>query len=218
MYVCYKLKTPVMKKIFSVLLVAITSIAFAQYGYRDSNMIGITLGLNQFTLNTSDIEVKPGTGWNIGLSMRGNFYNDWDAIYGLQFSEYNYKVVTKKGVSSDRDVNYKLPCANVTFQLSYKFIENHLSVEFGPMVQINGNAQIEKTDEANIVKDTAVTAKDFTTMGNVGVYPVIGITAGVRNVRLNVTYQYGLTNMLGKVDGDFSGHASVINGNVIFYF
>jgi len=86
------------------------------------------------------------------------------------------------------------------------------------MVQINGNAQIEKTDEANIVKGTAVTAKDFTKMGNVGVYPVIGITAGVRNARLNLTYQYGLTNMLGKVDGDFSGHASVINGNVIFYF
>jgi len=207
-----------MKKRFSLLLLAITSFAFAQYGYRDSNMIGLTLGLNQFTLNTSDIEAKPGTGWNIGLSMRGNFYNDWDAIYGLQFSEYNYKVVTKKGVSGDRDVNYKLPCANVTFQLSYKFIENHLSVEFGPMVQINGNAQIEKTDEANIVKGTAVTAKDFTKMGNVGVYPVIGITAGVRNVRLNVTYQYGLTNMLGKVEGDFSGHASVINGNVIFYF
>jgi hypothetical protein len=207
-----------MKKIFSVLLLVITSFAFAQYGYRDSNMIGITLGLNQFTLNTSDIEAKPGTGWNIGLSMRGNFYNDWDAIFGLQFSEYNYKVVTKKGVSGDRDVNYKLPCANVTFQLSYKFIENHLSVEFGPMVQINGNAQIEKTDETNIVKGTAVTAKDFTKMGNVGVYPVIGLTAGVRNARLNLTYQYGLTNMLGKVDGDFSGHASVINGNVIFYF
>jgi Outer membrane protein beta-barrel domain len=207
-----------MKKRFSLVLLAITSFAFAQYGYRDSNMIGLTLGLNQFTLNTSDIEAKPGTGWNIGLSMRGNFYNDWDAIYGLQFSEYNYKVVTKKGVSGDRDVNYKLPCANVTFQLSYKFIENHLSVEFGPMVQINGNAQIEKTDEANIVKGTAVTAKDFTKMGTVGAYPVIGLTAGVRNVRLNVTYQYGLTNMLGKVEGDFSGHASVINGNVIFYF
>ncbi|WP_162126833.1 outer membrane beta-barrel protein [Flavobacterium phycosphaerae] len=207
-----------MKKKFSLLLLAITSFAFSQYGYRDSNMIGITLGLNQFTLNTSDIEAKPGTGWNIGLSMRGNFYNDWDAIYGLQFSEYNYKIVTKKGVSSDRDVNYKLPCANVTFQLSYKFIENHLSVEFGPMMQINGNAQIEKSDEANIVKGTAVTAKDFTKMGTVGVYPVIGITAGVRNARLNLTYQYGLTNMLGKVEGDFSGHASVINGNVIFYF
>ncbi len=195
-----------------------TTFGFAQYGYRDSNMIGITLGLNQFNVNTSDIETKPGNGWNIGLSMRGNFYDDWDAIYGLQFSEYNYKVVTKKGVLGDKDVNYKLPCANVTFQLSYKFIENHLSAEFGPMIQINGNAQIDKDDETNLVKGTALTAKDFTKMGNVGVYPVIGITAGVRNARLNVSYQYGVMNMLGKVEGNFKGNASIISGNVIFYF
>jgi len=199
-------------------LLLTTTFGFAQYGYRDSNMIGITLGLNQFSLRTSDFEAKPGTGWNIGLSMRGNFYDDWDAIYGLQFSEYNYKVVTKKGVLGDKDVNYKLPCANVTFQLSYKFIENHLSAEFGPMIQINGNAQIDKDDETNLVKGTALTAKDFTKMGNVGVYPVIGITAGVRNARLNVSYQYGVMNMLGKVAGNFKGNASIISGNVIFYF
>lgn len=207
-----------MIKNFSILLLLVTTFGFAQYGRRDSNMIGITLGLNQFSVNTSDFEAKPGTGWNVGLHMRGNFYNDWDAIYGLQFSEYNYKVVTKKGVSSDIDVNYKLPCANVTFQLSYKFIENHLSVEFGPVVQINGDAQIDKAAETNLVKGTALTAKDFTKMGNVGVYPLVGITAGVRNVRLNVSYQYGVMNMFGKVDGDFSGHASVLNGNIIFYF
>ncbi len=206
------------KKIMFFLLLSST-FGFAQYGYRDSNMVGITLGLNQFTLNSSDIETKPGTGWNVGLSMRGNFYNDWDAIYGIQFSEYNYKVVTKKGgISGDRDVNYKLPCANITFQFSYKFIENHLSVELGPMVQINGNAQIDKNEETNIVKGTALTAKDFTKMSNVGVYPVIGITAGVRNARLNLTYQYGFMNMLNKVEGSFKGNASIINGNVIFYF
>jgi len=207
-----------MNKKMIILLLLSSTLGFAQYGYRDSNMIGVTLGLNQFTLNSSKIETKPDTGWNLGLSMRGNFYDDWDAIFGMQFSEYNYKIATKKGVSSNRDVNYKLPCANVTFQLSYKFIENHLSAEFGPMIQINGNAQIDKNEEANIVKGTALTAKDFTKMNNVGVYPVVGLTAGVRNARLNLTYQYGLMNMLGKVEGNFKGNASILCGNVIFYF
>jgi hypothetical protein len=207
-----------MYKKMIILLLLKSTLGFAQYGYRDSNMIGVTLGLNQFTLNSSKIETKPDAGWNIGLSMRGNFYDDWDAIFGMQFSEYNYKIATKKGVSSNRDVNYKLPCANVTFQLSYKFIENHLSAEFGPMIQINGNAQIDKNEESNIVKGTALTAKDFTKMNSVGVYPVVGITAGVRNARLNLSYQYGVMNMLGKVEGNFKGNASIINGNVIFYF
>jgi hypothetical protein len=208
-----------MKKRFSVLLLAITSCAFAQYGYRDSNMIGITLGLNQFNVNTSDFDAKPGNGWNVGLSMRGNFYNDWDAIYGIQFSEYNFKVATLNETMHERETNFKLPCANITFQFSYKFIENHLSVEFGPMVQVNGKLAVDETDETNTIKgNSAYTVKDLTGIGNVSFYPVIGITAGVRNVRLNATYQYGVNNMLGKLDGGFKGNASIINGNIIFYF
>jgi hypothetical protein len=182
-------------------------------------MIGITLGLNQFTLNTSDMQTTPGTGWNVGLSMRGNFYNDWDAIYGIQFSEYNFKVTTLNASFHERETNFKLPCANITFQFSYKFIENHLSVELGPLVQVNGKFDVEKTDEANTIKGNGTyTVKDITDIGNVSFYPVIGLTAGVRNARLNITYQYGVNNMLGKLDGGFKGNASVINGNIIFYF
>jgi hypothetical protein len=208
-----------MNKNLIILLLFATTIGSAQYGYRDSNMIGITLGLNQFNVNTSDFETKPGDGWNIGLSMRGNAFNDWDAIYGLQFSEYNFTVATFSQALIERETNYKLSCANVTFQLSYKFIENHLSVEFGPMVQINGKLAIEETDEDYIVKgNPTVLAKDLTDISNVTIYPVVGLTAGVRNVRLNVTYQYGINNMFGKIDGDFKGNASVVNGNIIFYF
>ncbi len=196
-----------------------STFGFAQYGYRDSNMIGVTLGLNQFTLNTSDFETTPGTGWNVGLSMRGNFYNDWDALYGIQFSEYNFKVATLNQTLNNRETNFKLPCANITFQLSYKFIENHLSVEFGPMVQINGKLAVATEDENYVIKgDEEYTVKDLTNIGNVSFYPLIGITAGVRNVRLNISYQYGINNMLGKLDAGFSGHASVINGNIIFLF
>ena len=151
--------------------------------------------------------------------MRGNAFNDWDAIWGIQFSEYNFKVATLNQLSRERETNFKLPCANITFQLSYKFIENHLSMEFGPMVQINGKLAIATEEENYTIKgNPAHTAKDLTNIGNVSFYPVIGITAGVRNARLNVTYQYGVNNMLGKLDGGFKGNASVINGNVIFYF
>lgn len=208
-----------MNKNLIILLLLATTIGSAQYGYRDSNMIGITLGLNQFNVNTSDFETKPSDGWNVGLSMRGNAFNDWDAIYGLQFSEYNFTVATLSQFLNERETNYKLSCANITFQLSYKFIENHLSVEFGPMVQVNGKLAIDETDEDYIVKDNpGVLAKDLTDISNVTIYPVVGLTAGVRNVRLNVTYQYGINNMFGKIDGDFKGNASVVNGNIIFYF
>jgi hypothetical protein len=207
-----------MRNKFLVVFLFLTTIAFAQYGYRDSNMIGITLGLNQFDLKTSDFETTPGQGWNVGLSMRGNFYNDWDAIYAIQFSENNFKAVTLNAALNERDVNFKLSSAQISFQFSYKFIENHLSVEFGPLVQISGKANIETTEENYLVKGTLITAKDLTQVNAFNFYPVAGITAGVRNVRLNVSYQYGVTNMLGNVEGNFKGTAGILNGNIIFYF
>lgn len=207
-----------MRKKFLVLFLFITTITFAQYGYRDSNMVGITLGLNQFTLNTNDFKAIPGNGWNVGLSMRGNFYNNWDAIYAMQFSENNFKVVTLNTVLNERDVNFKLSSAQISFQFSYKFIENHLSVEFGPLVQISGKAQIETAEENYIVKGTLITAKDLTQVNAFNFYPVAGITAGARNVRLNISYQYGITNLLGNVEGNFKGNAGILNGNIIFYF
>ena len=84
--------------------------------------------------------------------MRGNAFNDWDAIWGIQFSEYNFKVATLNQLSRERETNFKLPCANITFQLSYKFIENHLSMEFGPMVQVNGKFAIPTDEENYLIK------------------------------------------------------------------
>jgi hypothetical protein len=56
-----------------------------QYGYRDSNRIGINIGVNQFSLNTNNFQTKPELGWNGGLDM-GNFYDNC-MVYGIQFSE-----------------------------------------------------------------------------------------------------------------------------------
>ena len=64
-------KTSFMKRLyFASILMLISTAVFAQYEYRDSNRIGISIGVNQFTLNTNDFQTKPGTGWNGGLSMR----------------------------------------------------------------------------------------------------------------------------------------------------
>lgn len=45
----------------------------AQYGYRDSNRIGISGGLTQLNLYSSQFNAKPEQGWIGGLSLRGNF-------------------------------------------------------------------------------------------------------------------------------------------------
>ncbi len=194
---------------------------FAQYDYRDSNRIGISFGMNQFTLNTNNFQTKPETGWNAGLSMRGNFYNNWDMVYAMQFSENNFSVATIGGFITEY-TNYKLPSAQISLMMSFKIVENHLSIEFGPLVQINGKLNVDKDQENNIISGTTLLAKDIVAISQFNFYPTVGITAGVRHVRLNVSYQYGVNNMLDNLNNknlgySFKGNPGILNGNLIIY-
>ena len=209
------------KPLFTFAFVLITMVVFAQYEYRDSNRIGITLGVNQFTLNTKNFQTKPGTGWNAGLSMRGNFYNQWDMIYAMQFSENNFSVAAKSGFITE-DVNYKLSSAQIALMLSYKIVENNLSFEFGSIVQVNGKLKTDFSNENNILSGTTLLAKEIVDISRFNFYPAVGITAGVRHVRASVSYQYGINNMLGNLNKknlgvNFKGNAGILNGNLIIY-
>lgn len=210
-----------MKKLL-ILIIFVSFTVSAQYHYRDSNRIGILFGINQFTLNTTNFETKPATGWNAGLSMRGNFYDDWDMIYAMQFSENNFTVATKRILLLNEDVNYTLSSAQVSLQISYKLIENHLSVEFGPIIQVNGKLKIGKEFENNIISGTTLLAKDIQDISKFNFYPTIGITAGVRHFRANISYQYGVNNMLGNLNTkgygiNLKGNPGILNGNLIIY-
>ena len=153
--------------------------------------------------------------------MRGNFYNNWDMVYAMQFSENNFSIDTKRIFISE-DTNYKLASAQISLQLSYKIIENHLSFEFGPLVQVNGKLKVDQSQQNNIISGTTLLAKDIVAISQFNFYPTVGITAGVRHVRLNVSYQYGLNNMLGNLNSqslgiNFKGNPGILNGNLILY-
>ena len=206
----------------TLFFIFISITALSQYKYRDSNRIGISFGVNQFTLNTDNFQTKPDLGWNAGLSMRGNFYNNWDMVYNIQFSENNFSVATNTLTLAQEDVNYKLASAQVSLQVSYKLVENHLSIEFGPIVQVNGKLNIDNTDENNVISGTTLLAKDIREISNFNFYPTVGITFGVRHFRANVSYQYGVNNMLENLNNknlgvNFKGNPGILNGNLIIY-
>lgn len=212
-----------MKKIFvTTVFVFISLAASAQHKYRDSNRIGIIFGLNQFDLKTTNFQAKPANGWNVGLSMRGNFYNDWDMVYAMQFSENNFTVATQNLFLASEDVNYKLSSAQIYLMLSYKIVENHLSLEFGPLVQVNGKLSIDEENENNIITGTTLQAKDIQDINKFNFYPAVGITAGVKHLRVNVQYQYGVNNMLKNLNKhgsgpDFKGNAGIVSCNLLIY-
>lgn len=195
---------------------------FSQYKYRDSNRIGIIFGVNQFSLNTNNFQTKLELGWNAGLSMRGNFYNNWDMVYAIQFSENNFSVATNSLTLAREDVNYKLASAQISLLASLKIIESHLSIEFGPIVQVNGKLNLDNKEENNVISGTTLLAKDIREISNFNFYPTVGITFGVRHFRANVSYQYGVNNMLENLNNknfgvNFKANPGILNGNLIIY-
>jgi hypothetical protein len=212
-----------MKKIyFTAFLFFSACTVFAQYGHRDSNRVGINFGANQFTLNTKNFQTKPGLGWNGGLSIRGNFYNNWDMVYGIQFSENNFTVATNSNFLVNEDVNLKLASAQISLQLSYRLIKHILSIEFGPIVQVGGKFKSEYDKENNIISGTPLLVKDIQDISKFNFYPAVGVTAGVKHFRFNICYQYGINNMLENLNSknfgyDFKGNPGILNGNIILY-
>jgi hypothetical protein len=161
-------------------------------------------------------------GWNAGLSLRGNFYNNWDMVYSIQFSENNFTVATKSNSLVNEDVNLKLASAQISLQLSYRLIKHILSIEFGPIVQVGGKFKSEYDKENNIISGTPLLVKDIQDISKFNFYPAMGVTAGVKHFRFNICYQYGINSMLENLNSknlgyDFKGNPGILNGNIIIY-
>jgi hypothetical protein len=217
-----KSKFTYMKKFFfTVGFVFMATLGFAQYNYRDSNRIGITFGINQFTLTTKNFQTKPETGWNGGLSIRGNYYDNWDMVYAIQFSENNFSVNTISGFITE-DIKFKLSSAQISLMASYELVENQLSFEFGPLVQVSSKLKTDSANADNKITGTDILAKDITNISRFNFYPVVGVTAGFKHFRANISYQYGINNMLGNLNNldlgvKLKGHPGILNANLIIY-
>jgi hypothetical protein len=64
--------------------------------------------------------------------------------------------------------------------------------------------------------------KDIQDISKFNFYPSVGLTAGVKHFRFNVSYQYGINNMLENLNSkdlgyDFKGNPGILNGNIILY-
>ncbi|WP_394759123.1 PorT family protein [Flavobacterium sp.] len=217
-----------MKKIilFSVLL--FTIITVAQHSRRDGNRIGIMGGITQTTLKTSNFATKPASGWVAGMAVRGNYYNDFSAIFGMQFFENNITVATTKPLSfTPEEVSCKSMGVQIRLLASYNLIKDHVSIDFGPVLQINDKLKINSKSETNNVTGTLLTAKEITDVTKLNGNAYVGISAGTKRIRAVVNYQYGLNNFLNNLNKseelklknnnrDFKGNLGIISGQLLF--
>ena len=211
-----------MIKKISILFLFTSTLGFAQYGYRDGNRIGLSAGISQTTLFTKNFNAKPELGFAGGLSVRGNYYNNWSMIYGMQFFSNSFSIET----TSNQDVKYSIQGVQVRLLFSYNVVKDHVSLDFGPVLQINGKLGLSASDENRIIKGTLLKANDIVDVSPVSGNFYLGCSAGSRTIRAVIFYEYGFTNLLNKLNknedlqefnnGDsFKGNLGTINGQVV---
>ena len=212
-----------MKNLFIAVVLLVSVASFAQYNNRDGNRIGISGGINQSTLFGSNFITKPGNGFAGGLSVRGNYYDNWSMIYGMQF------FVNKFSLESNlkQDIDYSLSGVKIRLLLSYNIIKDHLSVDFGPVLQVNGKMAINGADENKMLSGTFLKANDIVDVSKINGNAYLGISAGGKVVRALIFYEYGFTNVFGNLNSQdgltllngnksFKGNIGTISGQIIF--
>ncbi len=218
-----------MKKIvFTIILIGLSLVANAQYGYRDGNRIGLTLGVTQMSLTTNNFKTKPEMGWVGGLAVRGNYYNDFSMIFGMQFTESNFTAETKLLPSSKtEDVKYTLAAVQVRLLLSYNIVKDHVSLDFGPILQVNGKLKTDSKYDEYSISGTKLNVKDIQDVTKFNGNFYAGISAGNKRIRAIVCYQYGINNFLNNLNkkeelkiannnSEFKGHLGIISGQLLF--
>lgn len=216
-----------MKKLLLAALLMVSFTFFGQQGYRDGNRIGIYGGVNQTSLMTSDFNTKPEMGWAAGMQVRGNYYNNFSMIFGMQFFESNFSVETVSPLLQKQEVKNKLMGAQIRLLFSYNLVKDHVSIDFGPVLQVNDKLKIGKDYENNTVSGTTLTAKEITDITKINGNMYVGLSAGNRRVRFILNYQYGVNNILNNLNkkdelkvknnnSAFSGHTGVLSGQVLF--
>ena len=199
----------------------------AQRNYDEYNRMGLFGGLTLFDINTSDFVTEQGTGFAAGFTTRGSFRNNFDLIYGISFYSTSLGIEGSTALGTDtQNISYSMSAAQVTFLGSYNIVKHHLSLEFGPVLQINSkmNLDSETREDYVLTGYNTLTAKDVQDISKVNFHVVGGITAGIESFRVFAQYQYGVTNTLNKLNDknlekdDFEGHSSTITLGALFYF
>ena len=215
------LRTP----LFVTLLLLLFLQSNAQRNYDSYNRLGIAGGMTLFDINTDNLITEQGAGFAAGFTTRGSFRNAFDLIYGITY--YNNKVgIAASNVLDSQSVDYTIQSAQVTFLGSYNIIRHHLSIEAGPILNVNGKLKLDDNRFDNYIIEgySTLKAKDIQDVSKVNFHLAGGITAGLESFRLSAQYQYGVTNMLKNLNdkdlefSDFEGNSSTITLAAYIYF
>ena len=220
--------TSLNKLLFITSTLLIFTTTQAQRNYDDYNRLGIQGGISLFDINTSNFVTEQQTGFAAGFTTRGSFRNNFDLIYGLTFFSNKVGIFgSENGFGTKRQaISYSIPNVQINFLGSYNIVKHHFSLEFGPILNVNGKMKIDSERLENYILDgyTTLRAQDIDDISPINFHVMGGATVGLESFRLSAQYQYGVTNFFSKLNDqnlegdDFKGNTSTIVVMAVVYF
>ncbi|PHS62279.1 MAG: hypothetical protein COB12_10805 [Flavobacterium sp.] len=202
--------------------------SFSQRNFDHYNRLGLTGGYSLYDINTSDLNTKQGNGFMAGFTTRGAFRNNFDLIYGLSFYSNKVEIFGRDANNSfeTQFIDYKIQGVQINFLGSYNIIRHHLSIEFGPILNISGKLKVDQERFEEYILDgyDSLKAVDIEEISPVNLHLMGGISGGMETFRVGVQYQYGVFNMLNKLNDknlentNFEGNSSTIIFSLFVYF
>lgn len=190
------------KKHLIILCALFISSMHAQYNNKDGNRIGFFGGVNHMSVMGTNFDTKPGIGWTAGFQVRGNLYNDWSGVFGINFFESSFDIQGTNKFGGQEDVHYKMNGGQLKFLFSYNIIDNHLSFDIGPMLQFGDKLKIKKNQEEIALNNTYLVAKDIVDITKINGNIFVGVSGGIKRVKLLLNYTYGVNNFMNKLNKD----------------
>jgi hypothetical protein len=223
------------KLLFVTLSILFFQIASAQNNYQEFNHLGISGGIGFFDIETDNFVTQQGSGFIFAFTTRGMFYNNFDLIYGISFVQSQVGILAENIDDPSNNlpsqyVNYTIQSAQITLLTSYNIVRNHLSLEAGPILNVNGKLKLDSNNFKDYILEGYETLKteDIQNVSKVHFFLAGGITAGIENFRLGAQYQYGVTNLFNRFNDiaeiekpkeeKYNGHASTVLLTAVFYF
>lgn len=200
------------------------------YGGDSYNRLGAQVGVTHGGIDSDNFSTTKTTGFTGGLTTRANVWNNFLVVYGVNF--YSMKTgIMGHALSSNEFENIEFQTTGVQLNLfaGHKIIQEHLSIEAGPVLQVNSKWEVDNQFKDHLVEDYLFTAKDLEEVSRINLNAAVSLSAGIADVKFWVQYQYGITNFMKKLnEGDLKnidpraanleGHLSMAAAGIVYYF
>ena len=224
-----------MKKILILATLLLVSVATNAQGRRggSNSTLGIKVGTSLFDIKTNNFITTPQYSFVGGFATRGDYYNNWDVQFGMNLFGSKLNIQGRENaLVKPTDVEYSLLGVQAQLLFGYKLLGNNrnhrgkfkLTAEFGPVLMVNGKMKLEtKSQKDFIITKTDVTAEDLADITGINGNILGGLSLGSKHFRLFVHYQYGINNILNKlnkIDGTtqkFKGHVTMLQFGMLLY-